>query len=137
MIELIVGNEGTGKTSKLLEKVNTEVKDAKGSFVYLDKNQKHMFELNNKVRLIDVSPFDFDTFDEFYGFVCGIISQDYDIQKIYFDNFLKIGSVLDLYDALKKLKELGDKNKIDMVFSIAKDQSNIPADFKSSIIVAL
>ncbi len=137
MIQLIVGNEGTGKTAKLLDKVNEEIKEAKGSFVYLDKNQKHMFELNNKVRLIDVSQFDFDTVDEFYGFVCGIISQDYDIEKMYFDNFLKIGNVIDLYDALKKFGALGEKHKIDMTFSIAKDQSNIPADFKSDIIVAL
>lgn len=137
MIQLIVGNEGTGKTAKLLEKVNEEIKEAKGSFVYLDKNQKHMFELNNKVRLIDVSQFDFDSVDEFYGFVCGIISQDYDIEKIYFDNFLKIGNVLDLYDALKKFEKLGDKYNIDMVFSIAKDHSNIPADFKPAIINAL
>ena len=55
MIQLIVGAKGKGKTKILLDKVNTEIKEAHGSIVYLDKSTKHMYELNNKIRLIDVS----------------------------------------------------------------------------------
>ena len=51
MVELIVGKKGKGKTKVLLDKVNGAVKDASGSIVYLDKSTKHMYELNNKVRL--------------------------------------------------------------------------------------
>ena len=57
MVELIVGKKGKGKTKVLLDKVNGAVKEANGSIVYLDKSTKHMYELNNKVRLIDVSGF--------------------------------------------------------------------------------
>ena len=55
MVELIVGKKGKGKTKVLLDKVNGAIKEANGSIVYLDKSTKHMYELNNKVRLIDVS----------------------------------------------------------------------------------
>ena len=55
MVELIVGKKGKGKTKVLLDRVNNAVKEANGSIVYLDKSTKHMYELNNKVRLIDVS----------------------------------------------------------------------------------
>ena len=58
MVQLIVGKKGKGKTKQLLDKVNSEVKDISGSIVYLDKSTKHMYELNNKVRLIDVSRYD-------------------------------------------------------------------------------
>ena len=54
MVQLIVGEKGKGKTKFLLDKVNNEVKDAHGSIVYLDKSPKHMYELNNKIRLIVV-----------------------------------------------------------------------------------
>ena len=54
MVELIVGKKGKGKTKVLLDRVNGAVKEANGSIVYLDKSTKHMYELNNKVRLIDV-----------------------------------------------------------------------------------
>ena len=59
MIELIVGGQGKGKTGKMLDKVNSEIKEASGNIVYLDKNAKHMYELNNKIRLVDVSEYDF------------------------------------------------------------------------------
>ena len=57
MVQLIVGKKGKGKTKQLLDKVNSEVKELSGNVVYLDKSTKHMFELNNKVRLIDVREF--------------------------------------------------------------------------------
>ena len=46
MVQLIVGEKGKGKTKVLLDKVNTEVKEANGTLVYLDKSRKHMYELN-------------------------------------------------------------------------------------------
>ena len=57
MVQLIVGNKGKGKTKQLLDKVNNEIEKTKGNIVYLDKSTKHMFELNNRIRLIDVSDY--------------------------------------------------------------------------------
>ena len=88
MVELIVGKKGKGKTKVLLDKVNGAIKEANGSIVYLDKSTKHMYELNNKVRLIDVSVYPIKNADEFVGFVCGIISQDHDLEQVYLDSFL-------------------------------------------------
>ena len=65
MVELIVGKKGKGKTKVLLDRVNGAVKEANGSIVYLDKSTKHMYELNNKVRLIDVSSYPLKNADEF------------------------------------------------------------------------
>ena len=64
MVELIVGKKGKGKTKVLLDKVNSAVKEANGSIVYLDKSTKHMYELNNKGRLNDVSGFPIKNADE-------------------------------------------------------------------------
>ena len=72
MVQLIAGKKGKGKTKQLLDKVNTEIKDAQGNVVYLDKSTKHMFELNNKIRLINVSDYLVTNSDEFVGFICGI-----------------------------------------------------------------
>ncbi len=82
MVQLIVGNKGKGKTKQLLDKVNNEIKEISGNIVYLDKSTKHMYELNNKVRLIDVSQFMVENSGEFLGFVCGIISQDHDLEVV-------------------------------------------------------
>ena len=95
MVQLIVGKKGKGKTKHLLDKVNNEILTASGNIVYLDKSTKHMYELNNKVRLIDVSSYLISDSDEFTGFVCGIISQDHDLEQMYFDSFLKIACIKD------------------------------------------
>ena len=71
MIEIICGEKGKGKTKELLEKVNHTVSTVTGSVVYLDKSQKHMYELNNKVRLIDVSIYPLKNSDEFIGLYIG------------------------------------------------------------------
>lgn len=67
MVQLIVGKKGKGKTKQLLDKVNAEVKTANGNIVYIDKSTKHMFELNNKVRLISATDYPLKNSDEFIG----------------------------------------------------------------------
>ena len=93
MIEIICGEKGKGKTKELLEKVNHTVSTVTGSVVYLDKSQKHMYELNNKVRLINVVDYPITNCDEFLGFICGIVSQDHDLEEMYLDSFLTIASI--------------------------------------------
>lgn len=139
MVQLIVGNKGKGKTKHLLDKVNTEVKDVNGNIVYLDKSTKHMYELNNKVRLIDMSEYLVDDTDEFLGFVCGIISQDHDLQQMYFDSFLKIAHLEDgdMTAAVEKLEKISEKFGISFVLSVSKDEAELPEAVKSKIIVSL
>ena len=105
MVQFIIGKKGKGKTKHLLEKVNTEVQNVSGNIVYLDKSTKHMYELNNKIRLIDVSSYLITNPDEFAGFVSGIISQDHDLEQMYFDSFLKIACLEDgdVEPVIKKL----------------------------------
>ena len=90
MVQLIIGERGKGKTKILLDKANTQIKTANGNVVYLDKNKQHMYELNNRVRLIDVTNYPLENSDAFIGFLCGLISRDNDLEQVYLDSFLKI-----------------------------------------------
>lgn len=139
MIQIIAGEKGKGKTKQLLDKVNTEIKTAHGSIVYLDKNAKHMYELNNKIRLIDTSAFPIGNSDEFIGFICGILSQDHDLEQMYLDSFLKIAKLedADITETIDKLDELGEKYNITFVLSISLDADDLPENAKSKVIVSL
>lgn len=139
MVQLIVGKKGKGKTKQLLDKVNSEVKDISGSIVYLDKSTKHMYELNNKVRLIDVSRYMIENADEFLGFVCGIISQDHDLEQMYFDGFLKIAVLegKDISAVIEKLDKMSDFFQVDFILSVSMDESELPEAVKDKIIVSL
>ena len=139
MVQLIVGNKGKGKTKHLLEKVNLQVKETKGNIVYLDKSTKHMYELNNKVRLIDVSQYMITNHDEFVGFICGIVSQDHDLEQMFLDSFLKIACLEneDITPVIEKLEKISQNYGIDFVLSVSMDESEVPEALKSKIIVSL
>ena len=140
MVQLIAGRKGKGKTKHLLDKVNEEVKNINGNIVYLDKSTKHMYELNNKVRLIDVSDYLVEDTDEFLGFVSGIISQDHDLQQRYFDSFLKIAHLEnggDILPAIDKLEKISGKFGVDFILSVSVDENELPEAVKSKIIVSL
>lgn len=139
MVQLIVGNKGKGKTKHLLDKVNTEVQNASGNIVYLDKSTKHMYELNNKVRLIDVPSYKIANSEQFVGFVSGIISQDHDLEQMYFDSFLKIACLEndDIEPVIKELESISEAFKVSFFLSISLDEHELPESVKDKIIISL
>ena len=140
MIQLIVGAKGKGKTKHLLEKVNNAVKTVDGNIVYLDKNAKHMYELKNRIRLINTSEFPFTSTDEFIGFICGIVSQDHDLQEVYLDSFLDIAFVKDksnVETVLSKLERISDQFHVDFIVSMSIEVAELSDNFQSKVIVSL
>lgn len=139
MVYLIVGKEGKGKTKHLLDKVNEEIKEASGNIVFLDRSTKHMFELNNKVRLINVSEYEFENSSEFVGFVYGIISQDNDIQQMYIDGIMKIARLKpdDLPNVISKFDKVCEQFNLDMIISASIDKSELAEELQEKVIVAL
>lgn len=140
MVEIITGVKGKGKTKELLGKVNSSIETAAGNIVYLDKSQKHMYELNNKVRLINVMDYTIDSCDEFLGFLSGIISQDNDLEEMYLDSFLTIASIEtdeEICHAIEKLDIISEKFNVKFVLSISKDEADLPECAKAKIVISL
>ena len=139
MVQLIVGVKGKGKTKVLLDKVNAQIQTVEGNIVYLDKSTKHMYELNNKIRLIDVSDYMIDNSDAFLGFILGIISQDHDLQQMYLDSFLKISHLegTDITETIQKLEKVSEKFKVDFTISVSMEADDVPEAIKSNIEVAV
>lgn len=140
MIEIICGEKGKGKTKELLEKVNSSVSSSSGNVVYLDKSQKHMYELNNKVRLINVVDYPVTNCDEFLGFICGIVSQDHDLEEMYLDSFLTIASIdsdADIVKSIEKLDIISEKYKVRFILSVSKNKEDLPECAKAKLIKAL
>ena len=140
MIEIICGEKGKGKTKELLDKVNSAVGTQSGNIVYLDKSQKHMYELNNKIRLINVMDFPIDNCDEFLGFICGIVSQHHDLDEMYLDSFLTIASIDDengITKAIEKLDVISEKFKVKFVLSVSRDINRLPECAKAKVIISL
>ncbi len=140
MIQLIVGAKGKGKTKHLLEKVNNAVSTIDGNIVYLDKNSKHMYELKNRIRLINTSEFPFSSTDEFFGFICGIVSQDHDLQEVYLDSFMDVAFINDknvLEGVFDKFDRISRQFDVNFIISVSLEVGEVPEKYKSQVIVAL
>ena len=77
--------------------------------------------------------------DEFAGFICGIISQDHDLQQMYFDSFLQISGVegTDISGPVAKLEKISDKFNVDFIISVSVDESELSSELKDKVIVSL
>ena len=140
MIEIICGEKGKGKTKELLGRVNNSIATVAGNVVYLDKSQKHMYELNNKARLINVADYPISNCDEFLGFICGIVSQDHDLEEMYLDSFLTIAFIEsdeDILKAIEKLDIISEKYKVRFILSVSRDKSALPECTKAKVVVSL
>ena len=139
MVQLIVGKKGKGKTKQILDKVNNEIKTVEGTVAYLDKSTKHMFELNNKVRLINVTDYMVENSSEFVGFISGILSQDHDLQQMYFDSFLKIACLEgeDISPVVEKLEKMSDTFHVDFVLSVSMDENELPEGLKKNVVISI
>lgn len=139
MVRMVVGKNGKGKSKVLLEKVNTEVKEILGNVVFLDSTTKHMYDLNNKIRLINVSDYIISNSDMFLGFLSGIISQDHDLQAMYFDNFLGLANIdiSEVEPVIKSLEEISEKFGVDMFLSVSTTNGDIPETLSDKVLVSL
>ena len=139
MVQLIVGKKGKGKTKQLLDKVNGAIKAAEGNIVYLDKSSKHMYELNNRIRLINVNEYPVATSQGFIGFICGIISQDHDIETMFLDSFLKLAGLEgeDISETITTLEGISEKYSVNFVLSISMDAAEMPENAQKDVVVSL
>ncbi len=139
MVHLVTGNKGKGKTTWMLNKANSAIKSVLGSICYLDKSSQHMYELNNRIRLVVVPDYKIENCDQFLGFVSGIISQDHDLEQMYIDGFLRIVRIEgeDLIHSIRKLQSISKDSGVDIFVSISIDADDIPDEFKDCIEVAL
>ena len=126
MVKVIIGEKGSGKTNALLDSVQAAVERDHGSIVFINNNKRHVLDLNYKVRMIDTSEFEIANFDELYGLVSGVISQNYDITHIFVDSITKIasGTTDDIEKYLDRVAKITDKFNIEVLMTISMNEKD-------------
>ena len=141
MVQLIVGSKGGGKTQYLIDLANETVLKVDGHVVFIDKSTKHMFELSNKIRLIDASRYPLKNADEFIGFICGILSQDHDLEKIFLDSFTKNLKLPEdpalIEEYVAQLEAISKKFKVDFLLGIAMAKEELGEALQEKVIVEM
>jgi len=139
MVKLVVGAKGKGKTKYLLDNANAEAKSSDGVVIYLDKNAKHMFELDRRIRLVNVSEYFVLNVEALIGFVSGLIAGNSDIEAIYFDSFLTLVGYegADLSAILDKFIVLAQTLKVDFIMSLSMDEHELPEKYREYMVLSL
>ena len=130
MVELLIGKKGPGKTKALIEKVNNALTVAKGNVVFISNDtNRNIFDVKSKARMADTSEFEIKSYDEFLGFISGIISRDFDITNIFVDGIFKIvgSDNLDGFESfLNRLETMSQNFEITFVISVSIDAETAP-----------
>ena len=139
MVQIISGTNGMGKSSYLLDSANTAIKTAHGDIVYIDKSSNKMHDLSTRIRLIDMSQYSVKNYDNFIGFIYGMISQNYDLETIYLDNFLKLSRVTEdgLEKAFADVDHISKAYHIDFFLGVTLDADKLPPLPETVKVIAL
>ncbi|MCR4722697.1 MAG: hypothetical protein K5629_02850 [Eubacteriales bacterium] len=90
MITIITGPQGSGKTQKLIDMANSELDNTKGLIVYIDHSNNHRLAVSSRIRFINTEEFSVDSKEKFSGLLCGLVAGNYDINRLFVDNLVKI-----------------------------------------------
>lgn len=129
MVELLIGKKGTGKTKTLIDNVNSAASVASGNVVFISKDSsRNMYDIKSQIRMVDTKEFEIDSWDKFLGFVCGIISGNFDITHIFIDGILKIvdHDLNGFEEFLKAAEKISAKLHISFVISVSIDAAEAP-----------
>ena len=136
MIQVIAGKKGSGKTKRLIDLTNTTAREAVHDVIFLDDDNRYMFDVDHKVRFINAEDYHIHNADMFIGFLCGMLSSNFDIGTVFIDAFLNLchTELKDTEPVVKTLAELGTKHNVDFVLSLSADPEELPDHLKSCLI---
>jgi hypothetical protein len=132
MVKFILGRKGAGKTKWLIDNANKDMKEGNGNIAFVDVDDDHIFSLNYNVRLINAMEFNILNVESFYGFLCGLLSMDYDLEKIYVDSIYKVIN-LDLEELMylsDTLEKICKKYNVEFYINVDYTMDKIPESLR-------
>lgn len=136
MLQIVTGKVGEGKSKKMVSLANEKAISMTGDVVYIDSSKKRRHDLSYRVRLIEPFQFNISTAQEFYGFIAGVISANYDIQLIFIDELFTLTGISpeELGDFTANLTMLSRKYNVRFVVAASCSQTEIPQDLNDFLI---
>ena len=135
MVKFIVGEKGTGKTKVMIDMANEASKASKGHVVYIDRDNNHMYDLDRSLRFINAGEFQIENLKAFYGFLCGVISQNFDIEKVFIDGQKVISNAEEgcLQGFVNNMEKLYKDFGVSFVVSLSRNPNDIPEFLKAYV----
>lgn len=135
MLHVFCDKKGSGKTKALIQSANEKINMSKGNIVYIDDDSRHIFQLDRRIRFISTDEFQLKNYSNFYGFLCGILSEDYDVSTIYIDGLFNIveGSLEDAAHLFYDMEKLTHKYNVDFYLNVSVEKDTMPDFIKKYV----
>ena len=132
MIQVIAGKKGSGKTKRILDMANLATKDSRHDIVFIDDDNRYMFDLRHEVRFINASEYDLLSDHMFMGLLCGIVAQNFDVGLICIDAFKKLikNDLSTTEWFFQRLETISEKHNVNFAISISADVDELPEFIK-------
>ena len=136
MIQIIHGKKGSGKTKRILDMANAAIKEHKGDVIFVDDDNRYMFDLRHEVRFVNAGEYGSDSPEMFFGFLCGMLAQNFDISVIFVDAFMKLvkTAIEDTQDFFTRLDALSNRHNVQFILSVSVDDEAAPEFIKKYFI---
>ena len=128
MIKMVVGLQGSGKTTTLIDEVNRASASSAGAVVCVEYGRKLSYNIGYDVRLVDAKDYGIKDECAFYGFVCGLLASNHDVTDLFIDSALKIcGDDISAFaDFLNKLDELTSREGVHCFLTASVKAEDLP-----------
>ena len=128
MVNLLIGQKGSGKTQKMIDLANEKVKACNGNVVFIKKTHRDTASVSFDIRTIclDDIPAVSNT-DAYIGFLYGMSSANHDIECIFIDALLKHADITleTLPSFVEKLNKITAECDITFYVSVSADPADV------------
>ncbi|WKY45959.1 hypothetical protein Q5O14_07640 [Eubacteriaceae bacterium ES2] len=136
MIEFVYGAKGSGKTKKMIDMANDALETCNGDIIFINDRDKYRVKVDTKIRFINLEEFEVLGTDQLFGFISGLIAENYDVKLIVLDNLLRIIDAQtpdDVCNVIEQINKLQEKHNIKFILSLSIDENELPACVKKLI----
>ena len=128
MVNLLIGQKGSGKTQKMIDLANAKVKECNGNVVFIKKTHRDTASVSFDIRTIclDDIPAITNT-DAYIGFLYGMSSANHDIECVFIDALLKHADLtMEALPAfVAKLNQITADCSIDFYVSLSAEKADV------------
>lgn len=141
LIQIILGDKGSGKTKRLIDLVNESLKNEHGDIIFIDDDKRYMYDLRHEIRFVDASEYPVghkSQASEMLGFICGMLSANFDLSLIAMDAFMKlVRTPLDdpeMKVFFEKLEALSEAHHCNFLISVSAPAESVPEYIRKYVI---
>jgi hypothetical protein len=130
MIQVIYGKRGSGKTKRMIDMANSQLNTAKGSIVFIDDDNRCILNLHHDIRYINAGEYEVTSSPMLYGFLCGILAEDFDIEQIYLDGLpalCGLGEAAGMEEFFLKIKDFSNRFNVTVTMGVSGPAEDVPA----------